>query len=109
MATDTDPRTLYDAVATELAATSPTKISKMFGMPCLKNSHGKAFAGFHQGTMVFKLASPQHAEALALSGAHLFDPMEGRPMKEWVEVPAEHASKWLELARAAYNYVDKIS
>ena len=109
MSTETDPRAFYDAIATELAATSPTTLSKMFGMPCLKNSNGKAFAGFHKDTMVFKLTAPQHAEALALSGAHLFDPMEGRPMKEWVVVPAEHASKWLELARAAYNYVGKVS
>jgi hypothetical protein len=48
-----------------------------------------------------------NAEALALPGAHLFDPMEGRPMKEWVVVPAEQASKWLELAHAAFQHVDK--
>ena|ERR1700676_2014392 len=108
MSTDTDPRAIYDAVATEMAATSPTRQSKMFGMPCLKNDNGKAFAGFYKGTMVFKLTAPQHAEALALSGSHLFDPMGGgRPMKEWVEVPAEHASQWFELAQAAYRYADK--
>jgi len=108
MSTDTDPRTIYDAIAAELAATSPIMLSKMFSMPCLKDSNGKAFAGFRRGTMVFKLTTPQHATALALPGAHLFDPSEqGRPWKEWVEVPAEHASKWLELAQAAYHYVDK--
>ncbi len=107
MSTDTDPRAIYDAVATELTATSPARQSKMFGMPCLKHDNGKAFAGFYKGTMVFKLTAPQHAEALALSGSHLFDPMGGRPMKEWVEVPAEHASQWLELAQAAYRYVEK--
>ena len=108
MPTETDPRAMYDAVAAELAATSPTKLSKMFGMPCLKNDNGKAFAGFHRDSMVFKLTNPEHAEALALSDARLFDPMgEGRPMKEWVVVPAEHASKWLELAQAAFRYVDK--
>lgn len=32
----TDPRAQYDAVAVELAATSPTILGKMFGMPCLK-------------------------------------------------------------------------
>ena len=69
--------------------------------------NGKAFAGFRRGTMVFKLTAPQHATALALPGARLFDPSEqGRPWKEWVEVPAEHASQWLELAQAAYRYVD---
>ncbi len=108
MSTDTDARAIYDAIAAEFAATSPTTRSHMFSMPCLKNSTGKAFAGFRRGTMVFKLPPLQHATALALPGAHLFDPSEqGRPWKEWVEVPAQHASKWRELAQAAYRYVDK--
>lgn len=37
--------------------------------------------------MVFKLPVPQHTDALALSGARLFDPSgRGRPMREWAEV-----------------------
>src|SRR5947209_15441244 len=102
-----DPSAEYDAVTSEMTATSPAFTSKMFGMPCLKNSNGKAFAGYYQGAMTFKLGVPWHGEALALSGARLFDPSGmGRPMKEWVEVPNEHASRWLELAREAMLYVD---
>ena len=92
----TDPRSRYDEVVSELVATAPVKSGKMFGMPCLKlNGNGKAFAGFYKGAMVFKLTGSQHSEALQLSGAYLFDPMGGRPMKEWVEVPVEHASHWV--------------
>jgi hypothetical protein len=102
-----DPRAEYDAVTAELTATSSTITGKMFGMPCLKNN-GKAFAGFHQDAMVFKLPVPWHTEALALTGAQLFDPSgQGRPMKEWVVVPVEHASRWPELAREAMRYVDE--
>jgi hypothetical protein len=101
-----DPRAEYDAVVSEMMASSPASSGMMFGMPCLKNN-GKAFAGFYNGTMVFKLGGAKHAEALALSGSRLFDPMGGRPMKEWVEVPAEHASKWLELAQEGLRYVTK--
>ncbi len=109
MSTDTDPLAAYDAVADELTATSPARRSKMFSMPCLKNDNGKAFAGFYRGTMVFKLTAPHHAAALALSDSHLFDPGGGgHPMKEWVIVPAEHASHWLALAQAAYHYVEKL-
>lgn len=105
-----DPRSEYDEVAAEITATSPAITSKMFGMPCLKNSNGKAFAGYYQGAMTFKLGAPIHSEALALPGAHLFDPSGmGRPMKEWVEVPSEHSSRWLELAREALRYVDSAS
>jgi len=102
----TDPRAEYDAVAAEITATSSATTGKMFGMPCLKND-GKAFAGFYEGTMAFKLRAPTHTEALTFSGARLFDPSgRGRPMKEWVEVPAEHTSRWLELAQEALHYVE---
>jgi hypothetical protein len=96
----------YEAVVSEMIATSPTTSGKMFGMPCLKNSNGKAFAGYLESAMVFKLGGAGHAEALALPGANLFDPSErGRPMKEWVVVPVEHSSRWLEFARDAFDYV----
>src|SRR5438067_487738 len=108
-AMSTDPRAEYDAVAGEVTATSSAITGKMFGMPCLKNN-GKAFAGFYQDAMVFKLKAPSHSEALALSGSRLFDPSgRGRPMKEWVEVTVEHAFRWLELAREALRYVDEVS
>ena len=103
---NTDPRATYDAVAAELTATSSAISGKMFGMPCLKNN-GKAFAGYFNTAMIFKLSAPEHGEALALSDARLFDPMGGRPMKEWVEVPVTYATHWPELARAALRYVDK--
>src|SRR5437588_7578488 len=101
-----EPQTSYEAVVSEMIATTPTSIGKMFGMPCLKNATGKAFAGYFKGAMVFKLGGTSHGEALALSGAVLFDPSErGRPMKEWVVVPVEHGSRWLEFARDAFDYV----
>jgi hypothetical protein len=100
-----EPQAEYEAVVSEMLATSPATSGKMFGMPCLKNSNGKAFAGYSDGAMVFKLSGTSHTEALALSGAGLFDPMGGRPMKEWVVVPVEHSSRWLKFARDAFDYV----
>jgi hypothetical protein len=79
--------------------------SKMFGKPCLK-IEGKAFACFFQNEMVFKLGGDNHKKALALKGAQLFDPSgKKRPMKEWVQVPFAHKSKWEELAKEALKYV----
>lgn len=100
-----DPRAAYDAVAAELEATAGARKGAMFGMPCLKYG-SKAFAGFTQQAMVFKLGAAAHGEALALAGAHLFDPSgQGRPMKEWVVVPFEHVARWSELGRAALEYI----
>jgi hypothetical protein len=72
-------------------------------MRCFK-TNGKAAGGFWQGSMVFKLTDATlRQQALALSGAHPFDPMGGRPMKEWVVVPATQAQRWPELAHAAVS------
>ncbi len=53
--------------------------------------------------MVFKLPDAAERErALTLEGAQLFDPSgRGRPMKEWVQVPAAHAGEWPGLAELA--------
>ena len=93
----------YDEIAASLATDGAAK-SQMFGMPCLKIG-GKAFAGLEEDAMVFKLTGDAHKRALALSGAHLFDPAGGRPMKEWVVVPAKLAKEWSQLASDAMDYV----
>ena len=104
----TDPRAEYDRIADELAAEASTTSSKMFGMPVIKKN-GKAFAGFYgaNDAMTFKLRGQAHADALAMPGAKLSDPSGmGRPMKEWVEVPATSASSWPRLAREALEYLE---
>src|SRR5262245_13566965 len=87
-----------------LARNGDLERTKMMGMPSLKRN-GKLVAGFvaSEDAMVFKLEHPAaHAEALALDGAHLFDPgCRGRPFKEWVVVPPELADRWPDLADAA--------
>jgi hypothetical protein len=93
---------LFDELADELAPLGAKK-SSMFGMPCLKDPDGKAFVGLHGGQLVVRLArdSAEHAEALALDGAHLFEPMAGRPMKDWVCLPEAEHERWPEFAVAA--------
>jgi len=75
--------------------------SVIFGMPCLKKA-GRVIAGFPRSGsgMVFKLPDPAaHARALALPGAHLFDPSgRGEPFKQWVVVPPDQSDEWEALA-----------
>src|SRR5207249_1725876 len=82
-----------DELADDLAArNADVELGQMMGMPAIKRS-GKMIGGFsnNESAMVFKLPDEAAREqALALDGAHLFDPSGGRraPMKEWVVVPA---------------------
>ncbi len=97
----------FTQIGEDLQKENPdVSVSKMFGMPAIKIGKN-AFSGEWEGSMVFKLAadSPEHTSALKLAGAKLFDPMGGRPMREWVVVPPSNADNWLELARAALQYV----
>lgn len=91
----------FDAVVDELKNELDIVSTSMFGMPSVERRGGKVFAGLYGDDMVFKLEGDAHEKALALDGAHLFEPMAGRPMKAWVQVPPTHETQWAELAREA--------
>lgn len=99
-----DAEVRFDDIAADLQARDgDVVLTQMMGMPSLKRN-GKLFAGFarDEDAMVFKLTDAAARErALALDGAHLFDPSGRRPMKEWVVVPLAHAQAWAQLAEAA--------
>lgn len=82
--------------------------SNFFGKPCFK-LRGKAFLSFFQDEMVFKLTNSEiHKEAMALTGAKLFDPSgKNRPMKQWVQIPAEYSEKWIYFAEKATESVEE--
>jgi TfoX/Sxy family transcriptional regulator of competence genes len=60
----------------------------MFGGPCYWTG-GNMFAAVHQESIFVRLGEKDRAELLAHPGAHLFEPMEGRPMREYVVFPDE--------------------
>ena len=96
-------RTRFDALAEALAPRGVV-VSKMFGMPSLQ-AEGKAIAGLWGDALVVKLPPADVQAAMKLQGVGLFDPMGGRPMKEWVVVPRTHARQWPGLAEIALAYV----
>ena len=59
---------------------------KMFGYPSAF-ANGNMFAGLFQDSMVLRLPDEDRAKFLKLKGAHPFEPMAGRPMREYVVVP----------------------
>lgn len=59
---------------------------KMFGYPCAFVG-GNLFMGLHQEAMILRLSDDDRSEFLGLEGAAIFEPMPGRPMREYVVVP----------------------
>ena len=93
----------WEELVEEVTARHPLRESKMVGMPCLKRENGKVVAGlWKDGGLNVKLTDvAQHEAALALPGAEPFDPGMGRPMKEWVLVPATQSGEWKRLVEQA--------
>jgi hypothetical protein len=100
-----DPEKIFNALADGFAKQPDVVRGQMFGKLCVK-VNGKAFIAFHKDEMVFKLGGEAHKKALAMKNAHLWDPSgKGRPMKEWVCVPAFHSTLWKEFSEYAQTYV----
>jgi TfoX/Sxy family transcriptional regulator of competence genes len=80
-----DLTALFDSVApTEVAG---VERRMMFGYPaCFVN--GNMFMSLFQDRMALRLSEQDRAELLTIDGATVFEPMEGRPMKEYVDLPA---------------------
>jgi len=102
-----DGLALYEELCDDLLVRhGELELTQMMGYPGLKRN-GRLVACFSpvEGAMVFKLTDiGVRAGALALDGAHLFDPLgRGRPMKAWVAVPPAQADRWPELAEAALS------
>ena len=95
----------FQTIHEQLGGEDGVSAGQLFGKMCLK-VNGKAFMALHLETLAFKLTGPEHARALALTGARLWDPSgKNRPMKEWVAVPASAHTVFLELAQSALVYV----
>lgn len=58
----------------------------MFGYPAAFVG-GNMSTGLHQDAWMVRLPEGARAELLALDGARVFEPMAGRPMREYVVLP----------------------
>jgi TfoX/Sxy family transcriptional regulator of competence genes len=96
---------LVELLAEALAPIDHEKRS-MFGMPAYF-IHGNLFAGVHGRNVMIRLALSDQDEINAQHpGVGRFEPMPGRPMKEYVTLPAslyddpEEFDRWLRRAQS---------
>jgi hypothetical protein len=84
------------------------KSGKMFGALCMKTAYGKSAAMFWKDNIVVKLQGDSKIEALSLNGSQLFEPMDGRPMKEWVQIPFAYKDKWKKFTLSSLESVSSL-
>jgi TfoX/Sxy family transcriptional regulator of competence genes len=75
------------ALLDEAASTIPCRRKMMFGGVAYF-ANDNMFAGLHQNMVFLRLSPDDREEVLStMDEATLFEPMEGRPMKEYVVLP----------------------
>jgi TfoX/Sxy family transcriptional regulator of competence genes len=93
------PQTLVDAFEAVVPG-PPAQQRKMFGYPAAF-VNGNMFMGLFAENMMIRLPEELRNNLLKLQGARIFEPMQGRAMREYVVIPgwliADHArlSQWV--------------
>jgi len=95
---------LVDRFHEAVAGIEGLEVRKMFGFPAAFIG-GNMTAGLHQDTFMVRLSDADRAERLA-DGWSNFEPMPGRPMREYLTLPvgvisdADATRAWVERAAA---------
>jgi TfoX/Sxy family transcriptional regulator of competence genes len=74
---------LFDALQPEVGG----QRKQMFGYP-VAFENGQLFSGLFADGMFVRLDTKEREDLLAQKGARPFEPMKGRPMREYVVLPA---------------------
>ena len=80
------PADLIDLFASVLPEEPNIEKRQMFGYPCAF-VNGNMFTGLHQEALIVRLGEDDRKQLLDEAGARQFEPMPGRPMREYVALP----------------------
>jgi TfoX/Sxy family transcriptional regulator of competence genes len=75
--------TMFDKMLSEIPS---AEMRKMFGYP-VAFAAGQMFCGLFQSSMMLRLSDTDRTAFMDQYGSKLFEPMPGRPMREYVVVP----------------------
>ena len=95
---------LVDRFHEAVAGIDGVEVRKMFGYPAAFIA-GNLTAGLHQENVMMRLPDAERERRIA-EGWSLFEPMPGRPMREYVAMPPEVAAdvdamrRWIKRAAA---------
>lgn len=94
-------RSHFDMISGYLQRAHDVQAGLLYGKPCLMQE-GRAFAAYQPDAMAFHLHGRALAQALALPGAHGWDPRHpGQSAPGWVLLPAAQVLRWDRIALEA--------
>src|SRR5215203_2828773 len=88
MAWTKSPQPLIDLFDKSVPSGASVTRRKMFGYPAAF-ANGNLFIGLHQNDFIMRLSEDDRARFSAQYGERIFEPMQGRPMREYVRLPEE--------------------
>lgn len=88
MAWTKSPQPLIDLFDKSVPSAGGVSRRKMFGYPAAF-ANGNLFIGLHQNDFIMRLSETDRARFSAEFGERSFEPMKGRPMREYVRLPEE--------------------
>ncbi len=98
------PEKLIRVFENAMRSLPEAQLRKTFGYPSAF-INGQMFAGLHQENMILRLSAEDRTDLQRRQGAKTFEPMPGRPMREYMVVPetvlnSEQLDAWLGKAAA---------
>jgi hypothetical protein len=100
-----DAETYFLVISANIPNATP---GKMFGAKCINAPNNKAAAMFWKDHIVIRLEGELLIETLALDGVKMFEPMEGRTMNGWYQIPFDYKEKWDTLLATSMEIVKKM-
>jgi TfoX/Sxy family transcriptional regulator of competence genes len=88
MAWTKSPQSLIDLFDKSVPSSSGITRRKMFGYPAAF-ANGNLFIGLHQNDFIMRLSEKDRTRFSSEFGERTFEPMKGRPMREYVRLPEE--------------------
>lgn len=88
MAWTKSPQPLIDLFDKSVPPSPSVTRRKMFGYPAAF-ANGNLFIGLHQNDFIMRLSEEDRARFSVQYGKRIFEPMKGRPMREYVRLPEE--------------------
>lgn len=111
MAWTKSPQSLIDLFDKSVPSGDGISLRKMFGYPAAF-ANGNLFIGLHQNDFVMKLSEQDRARFIAEFGERSFEPIKGRPMREYVRLPealladARKRAAWI---RRSLRYAETVA